>query len=63
MIIENPVYGKIKIPDSKEEIQKEIEKTELMLCDDVYSITFGQAYIDVLNEGLDTFRQREETQC
>jgi hypothetical protein len=63
MIIENPVYGKIKIPDTKKEIVKEVRESRDMVCDDKYSLTWLQAYIDALDEGLDIFRRMEESQC
>ena len=53
MIIQNPIYEKIKIPDTVEEILAEIKESEELSCGDEHSCAWLQAYIDALNEGLD----------
>jgi hypothetical protein len=56
MIIYHPIEGDIEIPDSREEITKLIDVVSERLKDKY--IPEQQAYLDVLNEGLDKLRRR-----
>ena len=56
MIIYHPLEGDIEIPNSREEINKLIDIVEERL-ENKY-IPEQQAYLDVLNEGLDKLRRR-----
>lgn len=56
MIIYHPIEGNIEIPDSREEIIKLIGIVSERLK--IKYIPEQQAYLDVLNEGLDKLRRR-----
>lgn len=58
MQIYNPLYGRIIIPNGKEEILKEIQKQKEIFLN--RPTGYRQAVIDALEEGLEIIRMKED---
>ena len=58
MIIETVLYGKIETPNTKEEIQTELENEKKRLLD--YYCGYRQARVDALEEALDRLRREHD---
>lgn len=57
MFINTILYGKIEVPDTEEEVLKEIEKYKSFYKK--YPDRYKQVMIDALEERLDMFRRDE----
>lgn len=55
MLLETVIYGKIEVPDTEEEVLKEIEKYKSFYKK--YPDRYKQVMIDALEERLDMFRR------
>ena len=58
MVVKTILFGKIEIPDTKEEILSELGKCRTHFCN--YPNRYTQAKIDALEEALDRFRRMED---